>query len=213
MARLVSSRKTILISINALSVVSTDPQLASLSHQHTGYLDGIGAWLLAKKYFMNVGVRVAGADLWLELIRQNPQARIYCIGSTDEIITTTVAKIESEFPQLTICGFRNGFLKSDEEEANLVSDIIREKPDFVFIATGQPRQELLAQKLFAFHPALYAGLGGSFDVYSGKLDRAPVWIQRIGMEWLYRLYQEPQRWRRMAPLVKLVPLLLRPRGS
>lgn len=209
MAEQVLDQKTILISVNALTLQSTDPELAKLTRQHHGYIDGIGAWWLARRYVRETGTRIAGADLWLELLRQKPDARIYCVGATQEVIEATVAKLKNDFPDLHICGYRNGFLTTSQEEDEVVTDVVRSRPDFVFIAMGQPRQELLAARMFQSHPALYAGLGGSFDVYCGRLNRAPVWVQKLGLEWLYRLLQEPSRWRRMLPLIRVLPLLLK----
>lgn len=210
MASSVYNKDTILISVNALTLLSGDADLQRLCNKHTGYIDGVGAWLVARQLKSDVGTRIAGADLWLELLRYKPDARVYCVGSTSEIISTVVKKLKVEFPLLTICGYRDGFLNSEQDEDHLLADLKRTQPEYIFIAMGQPRQELLAARLFQAYPALYAGLGGSFDVYSGKLNRAPQWIQRLGMEWLYRLVQEPSRWRRMLPLVKLLPLLLKP---
>lgn len=213
MAKSVVEGQQILISVNALTLLNENAELAALTQQHVGYIDGIGTWIVARRYGHAAGVRIAGADLWLEILRHKPSARIYCIGATKDVIESTVAKLKTEFPDLHICGYRDGFLRSAEEEEEVIADVARTRPDFVFVAMGQPRQELLAARMFERHPALYAGLGGSFDVYCGKLDRAPLWLQKCGLEWLYRLVQEPSRWRRMLPLLRILPLLLKPPRS
>ena len=88
------------------------------------------------------------------------------------------------------------YIKSEEEKLALIEDIAARKPDVVFVAMGSPRQELLMEEMLSRHQAVYQGLGGSFDVYTGRVKRAPVWWQEHGLEWLYRLINDPSRIKR-----------------
>ena len=83
------------------------------------------------------------------------------------------------------------------------------RPDLVLVALGVPRQETWIQRLHIGQPGLWMGVGGSFDVWSGTKERAPVWMGRLQIEWLYRLIQEPHRWRRMLALPAFALQVLR----
>src|SRR5690606_1309319 len=114
-----------------------------------------------------------------------------------------------DFPGIRVLAYRNGYLNSDEERGVLIGDIVEKKPDVVFVAMGSPKQELLMEEMRRAHPAVYQGLGGSFDVYTGQVRRAPVWWVEHNLEWLYRLLQEPSRAKRQIHLIRFsVQLLL-----
>jgi UDP-N-acetyl-D-mannosaminouronate:lipid I N-acetyl-D-mannosaminouronosyltransferase len=100
--------------------------------------------------------------------------------------------LKKQFSQVNIVGFRNGFLKGDDMK-ELKRDISELKPEIILVAQGSPRQEYLMQELKECHLALYMGLGGSLDVYTGKISRAPKIFQIAGLEWLYRSLKEPKR--------------------
>ena len=97
-----------------------------------------------------------------------------------------VEKLHVEYPEMDIVGFRNGFFKSDQEKDVLVKDICEKRPDFVFVAMGSPKQEYMLDDIHSVYPVPMMGLGGSFNVYAGKVKRAPKWIQDIKMEMIYR---------------------------
>ena len=89
----------------------------------------------------------------------------------------------------------------------LIDDIVQTRPDVVFVAMGSPKQELLMEEMQQRHPALYQGLGGSFDVYTNQVKRAPEWWVEHNVEWLYRLLQEPSRIKRQIHRVRFLYLL------
>ena len=120
----------------------------------------------------------------------------------------TVEKLKTKFPEINIKGFRNGFIKTGEEKNNLIKDVSQKKPDVVFVAMGTPKQEFLMEEMLSHHSALYMGLGGSFDVYSGNKMRAPDFFINNWLEWLYRLLKEPTRYKRQLVLVKFFFLIL-----
>ena len=179
------NEKGILIAVNAEKIYhASDGDFKLLINQNIGYPDGIGAvWALKKKGF-NDAVKIPGVELWLDIIAQNVGSKtFYLIGATSEVLERTIHKLEENYPGIRIVGARDGYIKEDEVEG-LVSDIKLHTPDIVFVAMGSPRQEYLMEKLSSSHKALYQGLGGSFDVYSGKVQRAPQWYLDRNLEWL-----------------------------
>lgn len=108
----------------------------------------------------------------------------------------------SFYPPYNIVGYRNGYLKEENAEEKLIEDIARKKPDVVFVAMGSPKQELLMERIQKCHSAIFQGLGGSFDVYTGHVQRAPKWWVDHNLEFAYRLIKEPKRIKRQIHLVK-----------
>ncbi|MBO7506503.1 MAG: WecB/TagA/CpsF family glycosyltransferase, partial [Paludibacteraceae bacterium] len=113
-------------------------------------------------------------------------------------------KLRKDYPGINIVGYRNGYIKTDEERNALIADVAEKKPDVVFVAMGSPKQELLMMDMEAQHPAIYQGLGGSYDVYTGHVKRAPAWWQNHNLEWLYRLINQPSRIKRQIKLLEFV---------
>jgi UDP-N-acetyl-D-mannosaminouronate:lipid I N-acetyl-D-mannosaminouronosyltransferase len=195
----------ILIAINAEKIAQADPLITGITTEHVGYPDGIGAVLSMRRKGL-AARRMPGSDLWLSIVDHYAQSRsFYLVGSTQEVVEAVSARLRSTHPGVQLWA-RNGFLSSDDEQ-QLEEEIRDRKPDFVFVAMGSPRQEVLMQRLFATHPAVYVGLGGSFDVYAGKQRRAPRWIQRIGLEWAFRLVRQPSRLRRIPRYMRFVGFL------
>lgn len=186
--------KKSLLAVNAEKILHASPQSRSLFERSIGFSDGIGAvWALRKKGFKEA-VKIPGCELWLDIIRHTYESRtFYLIGSTPEVITATIEKLKAEFPGIRILNFRDGYIKTTSERQALISDVATLKPDVVFVAMGSPKQEELIDDLLSVHPAVYQGLGGSFDVYTGKVKRAPEWWVRHGLEWAYRLVRQPGR--------------------
>lgn len=202
------SQKKILVAVNAEKILMADPDFAEFITANIGYPDGIGAvWLLQKRGFKSVR-KIPGVELWLEIITQRFKTQsFYLVGGKEEIIQLTVQKLKEEFPGISILGYRNGYLK-DEEKPDLIQDIVEKKPSVVFIAMGSPKQEKLMAELQEIHPAVYQGLGGSFDVYTGRVERAPKWWLDNNLEWAYRLYKEPWRIKRQIKLVRFLKYLI-----
>lgn len=205
----IEDKKGILIAINAEKIIKTGAQIQPIINDNIGYADGIGAvWALRKKGARK-SVRIPGCELWLDLIRRfEKEKSFYLVGGTQEVIEATVQKLKQEYPAINILAYRNGFLKDDTEKAALLASIKTAEPDIVFVAMGTPRQELLMHEMSQQHPAIYQGLGGSFDVYTGSNRRAPVLFRKTGLEWLYRLLKQPWRATRQIHLVKFFWLTL-----
>lgn len=197
----IENKKGILIALNAEKLTKKDQELDKIINENIGYADGIGAvWALRRKG--HDAVKIPGAEFWLDIIEKfNKSKSFYFLGATQEIIEKTVDKLRIDFPNIDIKGFRNGFLGQDDE-MTILEELKENKPDFVFVAMGSPTQEFLMSKFLRQYPALYMGLGGSFDVYSGFKKRAPKIFIRFGLEWFYRLLKEPTRISRQLNLIK-----------
>lgn len=143
--------------------------------------------------------RVTGIDLMYELFQQgkNLGYRFYCLGATEEVSKTIEDKIKSDYPGLILAGRHNGYFSSEEEES-IANEIAESKPDILLVAMTSPKKEnFLARWSEKMNVPICHGVGGSFDVMAGKVKRAPILWQKMGMEWLYRVIQEPRRmWKR-----------------
>ena len=143
--------------------------------------------------------RVAGIDIMfrtLELGRE-PGYRVFLLGASEDVCSSVAEQITSDYPGVQVAGRRNGYF-SPEDEAGIVEQINEAAPDVLFVAISSPIKERFMskweEKLTV--PVIH-GVGGSFDVYAGKVSRAPAWMQKGGLEWLHRVLQEPGRmWRR-----------------
>ena len=207
--RYINDKKILLIAINAEKIINTKYSIHNIVNNNIGYPDGIAAvWALRKNGFRKA-VKIPGVELWLDIIKKYYNAKsFYIIGSKKEVIQETILKLKEEFPGIKILNFRDGYINTQKEKDQLFSDIKIKKPDIVFVATGSPRQELLMQELYNLHSALYMGLGGSFDVYTHHVRRAPKFIIWLNLEWLYRVAIQPKRINRLFYQVKFVFFLI-----
>ncbi|NVJ48616.1 MAG: WecB/TagA/CpsF family glycosyltransferase [Cytophagia bacterium] len=202
-------QKKILVAVNAEKILMADRHFADFISENIGYPDGIGAVMLLRKHKLNFVEKIPGVELWLEIIRTGYKEKsFYLVGGKEEVIQETVSKLRMEFPGISILGYRNGYLNSEEERNALIEDVIEKRPDVVFVAMGSPKQENLMMELHSKYPAVYQGLGGSFDVYTGRVQRAPKWWLDNKLEWAYRLYKEPWRIRRQIKLVRFLRYLV-----
>lgn len=196
--------KGILVAINAEKILHATPQTRDIINRNIGYCDGIGAVMALRRHGQKQAVKLPGCELWLKIIAAlyKDGKRFYLVGSKQEVIEATVAKLKQEFAGIDIAGYRNGYIKTEEERKALIDDIAARRPDVVFVAMGSPKQELLMEEMTERHPAIYQGLGGSFDVYVGKVRRAPQWWVRHNLEFAYRLIKQPSRIKRQIHLVR-----------
>ena len=199
----VIDKHKILIATNAEKILKEDKKLQKIINNNIGYPDGVGAVMALKKKGYK-SAKIPGVELWHDIIeRYHKTKSFYFIGASQEVIEITVSKLKTEFPEIDIKNYRNGFLKEDDIE-KIKIDLQEKKPDVVFVAMGTPKQEFLMEEFMSVYPALYQGLGGSFDVYSGKLKRAPKIFQKTGMEWFYRLLLQPTRIGRQLVYIKFM---------
>lgn len=143
----------------------------------------------------NVPERVTGIDLFSELVALAAEKnwRPFYFGATEEVVQEVVAKHQTEYPNLEIAGYRNGYF--DESESLQIAEQIRDsKADILFVAFSSPQKEFWINEYKNVMKVPFSmGVGGSFDVIAGKTKRAPVWMQKSGLEWFYRFIQEPRR--------------------
>lgn len=202
--------KKILVAVNAEKILHATDASRGIINRNLGYPDGFGAVMGLKQKGVRNVVKIPGCELWLDIVNACYEDKsFYLIGGKQGIIEGTVTKLKLNYPKINIINFRNGYINNEQEKQDLINDVYQKKPDVVFVAMGSPRQEYLMEEMQQKHPALYMGLGGSFDVYTGKVERSPKWWQKHNLEWAYRLVKEPSRITRQIHLVKFLYLLKR----
>lgn len=171
--------------------------------------DTVGVLSVARQRGATLRERVTGVELVERLCQRaaKEELPVYFFGGAEGVAADAAAILEVRFPGLIVAGTRNGFFSSEEEGA--IAETIRASgARIVFVGLGSPRQELwMARNLRATGCGAGIGIGGSFDVISGRVKRAPMIWRHLGMEWLYRLMREPQRFRRQLALPYFVWLV------
>ncbi|MDP3058923.1 MAG: WecB/TagA/CpsF family glycosyltransferase [bacterium] len=167
--------------------------------------DGMGVVLAAKILKDPVVERISGYDLLLSLagalaVEGKP---IYLLGGAPTVAESAGARLKALFPGLKLVGARHGYF-TDDESISIINNIRDAKPAILFVALGFPRQEKWIHQNIDVLPCVAMGVGGSFDVLGGKAQRAPLVLQKHGLEWAYRLYKEPWRFKRMMVLPKFM---------
>ncbi|MDI6771211.1 MAG: WecB/TagA/CpsF family glycosyltransferase [bacterium] len=167
--------------------------------------DGIGVLLAARITGVPMSGRLAGIDLATALCAGAAAAghRVFLLGGAPGVAEAAAAALRRQHPTLQIVGTHHGFFGPPEEE-EVRSQIRQARPDLLLVALGAPRQERWMQLNSAdLGVPVSIGVGGSFDVLAGRVPRAPRWMQRVGLEWLYRTLREPRRW----SVVRTIPPL------
>ena len=170
--------------------------------------DGAGTVLGAKLLGTPLKEKVAGIDFAANLlgILEETGKTLYLLGSKPGIGEKAAEKMQQMHPNLKICGIADGYFK---EEAPVIEKINAAKPDALFVCLGAPKQELfMHEHRGELDTRLMIGLGGSLDGFAGTVKRAPKWMIRLQLEWLYRLIKEPRRFGRMLRLPKFVLAVL-----
>ena len=177
--------------------------------------DGAGVVLASKLLRTPVKQKVAGVDFAAGLpgiLERNGQS-LYLLGGKPGIGELAAQKMLEAHPQLRIAGIADGYF---QDEAPVIAKINASGADALFVCLGAPKQErFMVQHQQELHVHLMAGLGGSLDAFAGTVQRAPAWMIRLNLEWLYRLIREPKRFRRMLRLPKYLwaVMLKRIRGT
>ena len=167
--------------------------------------DGIGVKIVLKIMFENVA-RIAGIDFahkMIEVAAENNMP-VALIGAKPEIIEKTVANLQSEVENLNIVYSHDGYFDNWDE---IMDGLKNTSPRLILVALGAPKQEkFIYEAKQRLNPALMIGVGGSFDVWSGVVERAPEIYQKLGLEWLYRTIKQPERFKRIFPALPLFVL-------
>ena len=164
--------------------------------------DGIGVEIGLKILGHKVR-RIAGIEFAQELIAEytKDSLPIALVGAKPEVIEKAAKNLKNSYPGINICYSHDGYFKDDEP---VINDLVNSNPKLVLVALGSPKQEFFIEKLQErIENAVFVGIGGSFDVWSGIVKRAPVIYQKLGLEWLYRTVKEPQRFKRIFPTLPL----------
>ena len=189
-----------------------DPALMELINRADLVLpDGAGGVLGAKLLKTPLKEKVAGIDFAAGLAQRLSMngGRLYLLGSKPGVAEAAAEQLTVRYPGLVICGTADGYFK---DEGPVVQAVNAAKPDVVFVCLGAPKQEyFMSSHRSELDVGLMIGLGGSLDNFAGNVKRAPKWMIRCNLEWLYRLYKEPKRIGRMMRLPKFVLAVLKRR--
>jgi N-acetylglucosaminyldiphosphoundecaprenol N-acetyl-beta-D-mannosaminyltransferase len=171
--------------------------------------DTVGLLAVARRRGAPLRERVAGVEL-IERICAGAAAKgvpVYFLGGAQGVAADAAATLKARFPTLLVTGTHNGYFR-DDETPSIVQTIAQSGARLLLVGLGSPRQEYwLAEHLRETECGAGIGVGGSFDVISGRIERAPQVVRRLGLEWLYRLVKEPWRWRRQLALPRFVWLV------
>lgn len=192
--------------VNVAKIVNMqkDPVLAeSVKACEVINIDGMGVVFGARFLGHNVPERVAGVDLFHELLAMSAKRDfpVFLLGATEEVVSKTVEVVKVQNPNLNIAGYHDGYFfgnkEGDDEEA-VVNKIRESGAKLLFVAITSPKKENFINKWQdKLGVDFVMGVGGTFDVVAGKVKRAPQWMQKAGLEWFYRVLQEPGRmWKR-----------------
>jgi N-acetylglucosaminyldiphosphoundecaprenol N-acetyl-beta-D-mannosaminyltransferase len=188
------------INAHCINVACRDAEYRSIIGRSMLALpDGVGMRMAARITGQELRANVNGTDLFPMLCAalQEASASVYLLGAAPEVVERVRVRLAEEYPRLRVVGTQHGFFESSDED-RIVRGVAESKADVLLAAMGVPLQEKwLARNLERLGVRVAMGVGGLFDFYSRQIPRAPKWMRRHGMEWLYRLYQEPRRlWRR-----------------
>ncbi|HAM80039.1 WecB/TagA/CpsF family glycosyltransferase [Ornithinibacillus bavariensis] len=167
--------------------------------------DGAGILMAARHKKQPLQERIAGTDIMMDLLSYANEKGLSCffLGASEAVNEKVVLEVRKQFPFVKIAGSHHGFFPFDD--TTIVEGVRKANPDLVFVATGFPRQEKwISQNLDTFEKGIFIGVGGSFDVLSGEVKRAPeTWI-KLNLEWLYRLIKQPFRFVRVLKIFKFM---------
>ncbi len=168
--------------------------------------DGIGTILASKVVRCPIKEKLAGIEVMSSLLdycRSNDKS-VYLLGSEESVLLKCVDSIRKSYSGLKIVGFHNGYFDLNSCE-DIITDIQNKKPFALFVAMGAPRQEsFIVKYMESINCSIFMGVGGSFDIYAGKLNRAPKWMINLGIEWLYRIVKEPCRVKRLGKIPRFL---------
>lgn len=206
--RMLAGEQTFVVTANAEIIMMCQEDAAYndiISHQAELVLpDGAGAVWAGRHLGHKVPERVAGFDLYNHLLALSAQKgyKAYFFGGSPGIAEAAKTKSEELYPGVQIVGCHNGYF-TDADVPAIIEEINNSGAEMLFVALGAPKQEkwILAHRS-ELKPRILMGIGGSFDVLAGKMERAPKWMQDASLEWAFRLYKQPSRFMRMLALPK-----------
>ena len=160
-------------------------------------IDGMGVVLGARFHGFDIPERVTGIDLFFGLVElaEREGFPVYFLGAADGVVKETVNTLQEQYPSLVVAGSQHGYFSDDEQVAHAIKN---SGARLLFVAMTSPKKEMFINRWKdQLGVDFVMGVGGTFDIVAGKTSRAPLWMQKYGFEWLYRLLQEPRRmWKR-----------------
>lgn len=172
--------------------------------------DGVGIVWAARLLGTPIPERVPGIELTEALLELAARRgyRVFFLGAAEGVAEEAARNVCRRFPGLQIVGTHHGYF-APEEEAAVVALVERARPDLLFVALGAPKQELfIARHRRSWSVPVAMGIGGTLDVLSGRVRRAPRWVRAMGLEWLYRFLRQPSRFPRLLALPRFAVLVL-----
>jgi N-acetylglucosaminyldiphosphoundecaprenol N-acetyl-beta-D-mannosaminyltransferase len=186
----------VVVNVDKVVKANRDPELRRIINECALInVDGMPIVWASRLLGKGLKERVTGVDLFEALMVRAAEKgwRVYFLGARDEVVRGVKERYEKNLPGIKVAGFRNGYWNS-EEEAAVVKEITDSRPDLLFVAISSPKKEQFLGKYQAEMKVPFAmGVGGTFDVVTGRVQRAPKWMQRCGLEWFFRFLQEPKR--------------------
>lgn len=184
-----------------------DPELKEIMKKADMLVaDGAGVVLASKLLRRPVPEKVSGVDLVCEVFKAYAANGLSCylFGAKPGVAQEAADRIKAAYPGLVIAGFRDGYFK-EQDEAEIINDISQSSPDILLVALGAPKQEKwISSHLDRLNARVCIGVGGTIDILSGRVQLCPDFFRRNGLEWLYRLYKEPRRARRMLDIPRFM---------
>ncbi len=211
-----NNKKSFIVAINPEKILKAreEEKLKDLLNSADYQIpDGIGVVYASKLKKGKIKSRITGIDCMEMLCREanDKGYKIFLYGAKKDIIKEAKKRLEEKFENIKIVGAIDGYEKNNDK---IIKEINKSKADIIFVALGSPKQEnWILENKDKVCIKIFQGVGGSFDVISGNIKRAPIWMQKIGLEWLYRLIKEPKRIFRQIKLVKFLVLVLFKRNS
>lgn len=173
--------------------------------------DSSGALWAANRLGKPIAGKVSGVELVGAICERSASRgyRIYFLGAEPGVAEAAAENLRARYPGCNIVGNHHGYFGKDKD-AEVAAEVAKANPDVLFVAMGIPRQEFFIRDTMSIIGARVAmGVGGSFDVYSGRAKRAPIFVQRMRMEWLWRLLQNPRKWRKTLKLPQFMLMVMR----
>ncbi|MFT5873321.1 MAG: N-acetylglucosaminyldiphosphoundecaprenol N-acetyl-beta-D-mannosaminyltransferase [Clostridium sp.] len=173
--------------------------------------DGISTVICAKIVGRPVKEKIAGIELMDSIVKkcEKENKGIYLLGSTKETVDMCNINLRTKYRKLNILGSHDGYFEMDNCE-EILKEIEKVSPSVLFVAMGCPRQEMFITKYMDRLPcSIFMGVGGSFDIIAGNLKRAPKWMIKLGLEWLYRVAKEPFRLKRLSSIPEFILMVIK----
>lgn len=187
----------VVVNVDKLVKASSNPELRRIINECALVnVDGMPVVWASRLLGKPLKERVAGVDLFEALMPRAAEKgwRVFLLGARQEVVCAVATIYQRRYPELQLAGWHHGFWDGETEEAQIVEQIKASSADVLFVAMSSPKkEEFLGRYQTAMRIPFAMGVGGTFDVAIGKVKRAPLWMQRAGLEWFYRFLQEPRR--------------------